>query len=449
MAERKIEIQMATVGAAEAAAGVSQSTEAVKGLTAATDDAFEKMRAQVAEEAAAAKVRADYHRERWKQAEEASNQKARDLAELKENQQTQIDFMKSEVFGQMAAKLGEASQGIRKMAADFKESAPEIAAQLQGVADGIETVSSMAQSATLGFSVAKGPGAAVAAVASMGSSAVSDALQELSVVTARMMAGQEALDNFQEDLAVREIARAGRLREQGMGALFKEQAEDAKNLGTALAHLSQVQSAQDSLDTAKRDRSDRMRIEAGDNPAEVKNDRIQDDALDAKNRNNRAVAAKLSLRDQALGDSIEADAAASDAAGPGKDPDVAQRLAAAAAEKRKAAMAAAEDHQDAMELARIKNKEIDIRSTDAMHGVATKERDRIEKSQSHVGDNWEPFKEEQAKQQAKATREAAASTKDMGREMLAAMKQLKDENIALKRGLAELVGQSKNARRGR
>jgi hypothetical protein len=357
--------------------------------------------------------------------------------------------MKSEVFGQMAAKLGEASQGIRKMAADFKESAPEIAAQLQGVADGIETVSSMAQSATLGFSVAKGPGAAVAAVASMGSSAVSDALQELSVVTARMMAGQEALDNFQEDLAVREIARAGRLREQGMGALFKEQAEDAKNLGTALAHLSQVQSAQDSLDTAKRDRSDRMRIEAGDNPAEVKNDRIQDDALDAKNRNNRAVAAKLSLRDQALGDSIEADAAASDAAGPGKDPDVAQRLAAAAAEKRKAAMAAAEDHQDAMELARIKNKEIDIRSTDAMHGVATKERDRIEKSQSHVGDNWEPFKEEQAKQQAKATREAAASTKDMGREMLAAMKQLKDENIALKRGLAELVGQSKNARRGR
>jgi hypothetical protein len=449
MADRKIEIQLATVGAAEAAAGVKQTTDAVKDLSATTDDSFSKMQAQVAADAEAAKARAVHHRERSNQAEEAANAQARELVATKENQQTQIDFMKSEVFGQMAAKLGEASQGIRKMAADFKESAPEIEAKLQGVADGIENVSAMAQSATLGFAVAKGPGAAVAAVVSLGGSAVSEALKELSVVTAQMMAGQEALDNFQEDLAVREIARAGRLREQGMGALFKEQAEDAKNLGTALAHLSQVQSAQDSLDTAKRDRSDRMRIEAGDNPAEVKNDRIQDDALDAKNRNNRAVAAKLSLRDQALGDSIEADAAASDAAGPGKDPDVAQRLAAAAAEKRKAAMAAAEDHQDAMELARIKNKEIDIRSTDAMHGVATKERDRIEKSQSHVGDNWEPFKEEQAKQQAKATREAAASTKDMGREMLAAMKQLKDENIALKRGLAELVGQSKNARRGR
>ena len=445
MAERKIEIQMATVGAAEAAAGVKQATDAVKDLSATTDDSFKKMQAQVAADAEAAKARAEHHRERSNQAEEAANAQARELVATKENQQTQIDFMKSEVFGQMASKLGEASQGIRKMAEDFKEVSPEIEAKLQGVADGIEKVSTMAQSAAIGFAVAKGPGAAVAAVASLGGSAVSDALKELSVVTTQMMAGQEALDNYQENLAAREIERAGRLRGQGMVALFKEQAEEAKNLGAALAHLASVQSAQDSVDAAKRDRSDRMRIEAGENPAEVKLARIQDDALDAKNRNNREVAAKLALRNNALGDSIEADAAASDAAGPGKDPAVAQTLAAAAVEKRKAAMAAAEDHQNAMELARIKNQEIDIRSTDSMHGVATKERDRIESSQSHVGDNLESFKAEAAKA-AKAAQQLSAASGRSGAASVAAMENAANQFEALTKRMAMLEERMKNMR---
>jgi hypothetical protein len=157
------------------------------------------------------------------------------------------------------------------------------------------------------------------------------------------------------------------------------------------------------------------------------------------------VASKLALRDKALGDSIEADAAASDAAGPGKDPEVAKKLAADAEEKRKAAMAAAEDHQNAVELAKIKNQEIGIRSTDAMRGVATKERDRIESSQSHVGDNLENFKAEAAKE-AKAAQQLSAASGRSGAASVAAMENAANQFEALTKRMVMLEERMKNMR---
>lgn len=374
MADKDITIRLVT---AADTAGADQAAAAMKGVAAATDQAaaagdsaFEKMKHQVAAEADAAKARAQHQRERAKQAEETADLQEKELAATKANQQTQIQFMKGEVFAQLASKLAQASAGVREMAASFKETAPEIEAQLKGVADGIETVSSAAQGAAIGFQVAGPMGAAAGAMASMAISAVSDSLKELAATTVRMMEAQQALDNFQTNMAEREIARTARLRTAGMTSLFADQAAAAQDLVRQLNHLSAVQGAKDDISTLKRDRSDAARIAAGDNPAEVKNDRIQDDALDAKNRNNQDVANKLAIRNQALQAAIDADALASDAAGPGKDQATADKLAEEARKKRAAADRAAQDHADAAEIARLKNQGVDMRSTDAMREVA-------------------------------------------------------------------------------
>lgn len=354
MADRRIEIQMAAVGAAETASDISRSTDAVQDLTKATE----------------------------------GNNEANQEAATSARQQTQINIERAETLEKVGRGFEAMGRGIAAAAEKFKESDPEFSETLKHVSEGFESAGKMAEMAVQGFIIAGPAGAAAGATIGAAVGPIQEAFNEMNAAMAQNAAASEALETADVRRAQGEIERVARMRTSGMIALLKDQAEETRALTAEMARLAQVEAAQDSLDSAKRDRADDARIAAGEDPAVVKGQRISDDAGAAKARNNRALRDKLALRDDALAGSMKADALASEAGEAGGDSEKAKDLADKAAVKRAAAMEAAANYSAQQEVTRRRNEEVDERAAlqqEQVRRAAEERRIAAEDAQANKG----------------------------------------------------------------
>lgn len=306
MAERKIEIQMATVGAAEAAAGVRQGTDAVKDLTNATDQHAKKT------EAAATEAK----------------------------QETQIQLGRAEVFSQVATALQIASLKIKELGDSAKETNPKFAELAATIGGGLETVGGAAQAAAMGFAVAGPAGGALAATFTV----LTMQIRELIAAYLDLQAGQDerkksalSLAEAEENSAKAHEEAAARREAAGFKKLLEEQSEAARNLTIEMAALEKVEAASGKLDVAKKNRSDFDRMQAGEDPETVRADRALWDEEQAKRKIEADLDRKKTAMQQAalLAETADTDAAAAENA-PGLDEGQvkARREAAKAAKTR-------------------------------------------------------------------------------------------------------------------
>lgn len=310
MAGRKIEIQMATVGAAEAAAGVRQGTDAVKELTNATDTHAKKT------EAAATEVKQD----------------------------TQIQLARAEVFSQVASAMNIASAEIKTMGDKARETNPAMADLADTVAGGLETVGSAAQAAAMGFAVAGPAGAAVASVFTL----MTVQLRELIAAYLDLQAGQNERKESAANLAAAEENHArhhdemvARMKASGFKELLQEQTEAARNLSIEMAALEKVEAASSKLDTAKKDREDFDSIQAGEAPETVRAARALWNEEQAKRKIDADLERKNKAAQQAqqIAETAASDAAAAESAPGLEEGQVKARRAAAQAAQAQAAEA--------------------------------------------------------------------------------------------------------------
>jgi antirestriction protein len=309
MAERKIEIQMATVGAAEAAAGVRQGTDAVKDLTNATDQHAKKT------EAAATEGKQD----------------------------TQIQLARAEVFSQVASAMSIASTKIKELGDKARETNPELAELTDDVSEGMNSVAGAAQAAAMGFAVAGPAGGAVAATFTL----MTQQLQKLVEAYLDLQAGQNERRESTENLAIAEENHArhhdemvARRKAAGFKKLLEEQTEAARNLSIEMEALAKVEAASGKLDTAKKDRRDFDRLQAGEDPETVRADRALWDEAQAKLKIDADLERRKAAMQRAtqIAETADQDATAAENA-PGLEPEqVAKRRQAA-----KAAKAAADE----------------------------------------------------------------------------------------------------------
>jgi hypothetical protein len=321
--EKRIEIQMAAVGAQEAASAINQSTEAVKGLSTATDD----------------------------------QAKATAAAATEENQGRQINIERAKVLKDVADKTAMVGEAIRKSAEDFRESDPATAQTLETMANGLEQVGGMAAYASQGFAIAGPAGAAVGAalaVASTQVTALYDAYVDL------MNGMKERKDSFQtlaeaeESHASHHEEMVSRQKAAGFKELLEDQTEAARKLSLELAALEKVEAATARLDTAKKNREDQARIEAGEDPETVRADRALWDEEQAKQRIESSLARKKSAMQSAIqiAETAENDATAAESA-VGLDPEKVKARREKATAAKRAADDAAREYDDASNLAGI------------------------------------------------------------------------------------------------
>ena len=241
MADRKIEIQMATVGAAEAAAGVNQATEAVKGLTASQDESFAKMKEQVAAEAEAAKARAEQARERADQAD-------KEAEEIGKSERAHND---------RSAEIGKAVGAIA-VAAKFAFEA------LSNVATAIDSVD-MEQLNRLDPKV----GAEFEKI-SFWSKAATSPIQGLIDATSEWLTGDTVGGAFK---AMNEaLAAAAQQHEENVDRMITagtRQTGEIKAMADAVKAANEILNAKDNADSAARSRADAAAIRGGADPTET------------------------------------------------------------------------------------------------------------------------------------------------------------------------------------
>lgn len=371
MAEKRIEIQMAAVGAQEAASAINQSTEAVKGLSAATDD----------------------------------QTKATAAAATEEKQGTQINIERAKILKDVADKTAMVGEAIRKSAEDFRESDPATAKTLETMASGLEQVGGMAAYAAQGFAVAGPAGAAVGAAAAVASTqlrALYDAYVEL------VQANSDAEDSFktlaeaEENHARHHEEMAARRLAAGFRQMLKDEATAAQNLAIELAALDKIEASRNRLATAKRDREDDAAIAAGADPDAVHQKRIADDAKAEKDRIDQALDRQRAEANRA---EYLADKATKDAikyrSMNGADPEKADEMEKAAKEQIEAAEKAAKEYQTAREIGDNDKQTIDERAAnkkEEIEAAAAKRRQAV--IDQHNEDNIRA--EIEAQQQAEA-----------------------------------------------
>jgi hypothetical protein len=352
MAEKKIEVQMATVGAAEAAAGVTQTTEAVKGLTAAQSESTEA--AATAEE----------------------QQKTAATAEL---QRQQINIERARSLQQIAEKTAMVGKAVRESAEDFRNADPEMAATLETIATGMDNVAQASSAAAQGFAIAGPAGAAAgAALAVLGGQLRNLYEAYVELVQANADAGEsfQTLADAEANHARQHEEAAARRLAAGFRKMLKEEADAAKELAIELAALDKIEASETRLATAKRDREDAAAIASGADPDAIKKKRIEDDANAEKERIDQALARQRDEANKAAG---LAERAMRDAIAyrnmPGADFDKANEMDVEAGKQIEAAEKASRDYATARKIGTNDKQTIDERAaakTEEIEAAAAK-----------------------------------------------------------------------------
>lgn len=453
MAERKIEIQMATVGAAEAAAGVQQSTEAVKGLTKASDDAFEKMKAQVAEEAATAKARAEYHRERSNQAEAAANAQARELAATKEMQSEQLGVMKAEMFSQLGEKISQAGRALKEMGDEARDANPEFADLAETMGNGLETVGNMSRAAAMGFAMAGPAGAAAAAAFQL-------MIEKLGDVATAYLGVREAQRDWHASLdTLREAEAASanhheemvkRREAAGLIRLLNDQGEAVRTLKGDMDALGKTEALQHRLEEAKNKREDEASIAGGAPEDFVKINRTKSDAVADKAMIDARVERQRRLASETASQAIMAEEAARKAEiTPGLENTVDARRKEAD-ELREKAFALSRAYSRTEADSKIEKNIIDESAAGTIDRIGQRtyaEKTRLEKSSDERGEAAALAKENadmrrQREETNRVMKERAAAEKEHD-------KRIAEDARQRTRDLMILNSQLKNQRRGR
>lgn len=351
MSGRTIEIQMAAVGADAAAAEISKTTAAVDDLGSAQEKVGENLA------------------EAGQQARSADPELGR-LVNI-ERARAVHELSKGFIF------IGENVSG---MADKFREADPEMAATLDTLSTGFETLGGMASYAAQGFAVAGPAGAAAGAAIGLAVPLVTaavDAYAELVQTLADVEASFDTLADLEEGAAARHEAIAARRKNAELRETMLGEADAARALTQDLKDLAEIQAAAAKLDAAKNSRSDAARIRAGEDELSVKAERIFDDAeakkqqLDEGLRVQQASAAAARRAAEAL-----ATSAASSAATPGIAQERIDADARAAAKAEAEAAAAAAGLEKARRINEIKKEEVDATAGAKIEAIAEQRQER-------------------------------------------------------------------------
>jgi hypothetical protein len=413
---------MAAVNAAETAAEISKSTDAVKGLTTATE-------------------------EQKKAVEEATDKDAAAATEAK--QQQQINIERARTLQQVAEKVAMVGDAMQRLAEQVRKDSPEVADNLDMASGAATTLASSASMAAQGFAVGGPFGAAVGAVVGSFVPSIKSAFDDMTTSLLGAAASQSQLTENTRKLAEAQ-ANFGNFT---LATQLAEDFDKAKNaaaelLGT-IRDIEAVEAAKKSTTKAQRDLEDQRAENSGEDPGEIKKRRIAADAederaaLEANLQRKRDAAAAAVQAAQTAADNVAAAEAAS------LDP---KEIAARRAEEdqaRQRSSAAGDDFRIARITAPYQRGEITAKQTKGMEAV---DQERAKKDEDmrnqHADDNIRAEIDQQKTIDAEAAKAAKAAS-SMGQAAVAGFRKLSAEMEQVKKQLEIQGNQIKNQRRGR
>lgn len=427
MAEKRIEIQMAAVNAAETAAEIGKSTDAVKGLTTATDEQFKLSLEQAEEEAKIAKHRAEAARERAEQADQESR-------DLKENVETQKGRAK-EIAGAVGA--------IAAAAKFAAESLSEVATAIDSV--DMEALNKIDPKVAEEFQKME-----------FWARAATSPIKSIIDSTSEWLLGDTvggAFENMNAALANAAIQHAASIDRMISSGI--RQTDEIKRLADEVKAANAILDAKGDADAAARDRADAAaKRQPGANAAEIDKARAQWDADQAVAKIERD---RMSAEDAAQTANENADTAVNNAVAVNYDPTSTPEDRAKANDAAKAAQAERERLADIATTARRVAAER-IRATrekaagriEQIDGDQAAQRkaadDKMYSDHADFNDRLE--KEEGKRIEAEAAKAAKAAS-GMGTAAVAGFRKLAAEMEQLKKQVEIQGNQIKNQRRGR
>lgn len=324
MAERKIEIQMATVGAAEAAAQIDQSTASVENLAAATENQATSTD-DLEQRIAALKERTTQLKGETDQAATAGRQ------------DIQINQQRAMMVLQVAEQIGKMSSSIRAAAADFREANPELSGTLETTAGAMEQVGTMASYAAQGFAIAGPAGAAVGAAIGLAVPQLEkfyDAWVDLEKSMGDVADSEQRVIDLQDEMAEMRGVRAAI-------TAYNQAATAADEFANAAARAARRANAKGDAEKAEREAADDEAIRGGADELEIKRRNVNQDEAANRDRireEGRVAAVERTARENAARLAEEAYAEAADKSGADSDQakDMAEKLREAEAALKKA-----------------------------------------------------------------------------------------------------------------
>ena len=329
MADKRIEIQMATVGADAAATAIKQTVEATKELASAqvglksSDPELAAMQARLA----AMKNEAEALGEKAT--------KARALAEDEKNLATEdrqaeaINMERAKSYGEWGRILKEVGEKGREMGEALSEAGYGSGETISKMSEHLVKAGNAAMGAAEGFRVAGPMGAALGAA--MGYLA-KDAM-ELAGTLIAVKEATERLKEEEDSAAERHEQMADRMRVAGIGKILRDERNAASELIEKLNELNEVGAAKDKLEIARIERAAAQRIQGGEDPESVDIEKTKQVAEVRKTAIDREINAKRELAQSAAGTAVKSKTLADESEGLAGISDEEKFKRRAAAEK--------------------------------------------------------------------------------------------------------------------